>query len=73
MEDKYFYEYILTIYDSTQKRNKTVEGLVLAKTFKGAINRICDDYGEENIVLIDRLLPTDITHDECYELKENSL
>lgn len=67
-----FFKYKVNIYDDTYDNEKEDEGLIWARNYTEATEKIIDDYGSD--VLIDMyLMAINIEGDSCLTIQELSL
>lgn len=70
----YFYKYTVTYYEEIDEKNyelKTVSGVIAAKTFNGACDKLTDYYGEDSIEKMSMEFIEDMDIIEWDELKSN--
>ena len=70
----YFYKYTVTYYEEIDEKNyelKTVSGVVTAKTFNSACDKLTDYYGENQIEKMSIEFIEDMDVIEWDELKSN--
>lgn len=70
----YFYKYTVTYYEEIDEKNyerRTVSGVVAAKTFNSACDKLTDYYGETQIEKMSIEFIEDIDVIEWDELKSN--
>ena len=72
--ETYFYKYTVTYYEEIDEKNyelKTVSGVVTAKTFNSACDKLTDFYGENQIEKMSIEFIEDMDVIEWDELKSN--
>ena len=72
--ETYFYKYTVTYYEEIDEKNyelRTVSGVVTAKTFNSACDKLTDFYGENQIEKMSIEFIEDMDVIEWDELKSN--
>ena len=44
------FEYRVTWYNVCKEKEEAIRGLVASTSYRSAVNKVVDDYGEENII-----------------------
>lgn len=66
---KFFFIYSIRYWDEINEKEEMIHGIVQARNYAKAIQKITDDYGEENILDVSI---TAISNDNTLELRELS-